>query len=94
MIRKLVGIFLQQVVDKDAEQQCAGNRCDCDLAECQGQTADTGDQDRGYDIQVLVDIQVDALDHLQTGDGNESIQGHAHTAHDAGRNGGDEGNKR
>ena len=35
MIRKLVGIFLQQVVDKDAEQQCAGNRCDCDLAECQ-----------------------------------------------------------
>ena len=81
-------------VDDDAQDQSASDRGQSHLAEGQGQAADAGNQDHSNHEQVLAGIQVDLLDHLQTGHSDEAVQGDADTAHDAAGDGvkeGDEG---
>ncbi len=80
-------------VGQDAQDQSAGDGGQGDLAEGNGQAADAGDQDHSSNEQVLAGTQVDLLDHLQTGNCDEAVQGDADTAHDAVGDGSQEGNE-
>ena len=81
-------------IGEDTEDQCASHRGDGDFSESQDQTADARNQDGRYDEQVAVFTKVNRLDHLQAGDCDEAVERDAHTAHDATRNGGEEGDER
>ncbi len=81
-------------VCQDAEDQSACNGSQGDFAEADGQTADTRDQDNGDDEEVAVVVEVNLLDHLQTGDCDETVQSDADAAHDAAGDCGEEGCKR
>ena len=73
----------QHDIGQDAQDQSAGNGGQGDLAEGQGQTADAGDQDHSNHEQVLALAQIHLLDHLQTANCDEAVQGDANTAHNA-----------
>ncbi len=93
-IAKLVILALgNHHIGDDTQDQSAGNGGQGDLAEGDGQTADTGDQDHSSYEQVLAGAQVHLLDHLQAGNCDEAVQGDAHAAHDAVGDGGQEGNE-
>ena len=84
----LFGLCLRKhEVCDDAENQSAGNCRKGDLAEGEGKTADTGNQDYGNNEEVAVFFEVNIFDHLKTGNGDEAVKSHADTAHDAARNG-------
>lgn len=68
-------------VNKDAEDQRTSNACDGNLTEGKGQTADTGNQDNGNGKEVCVLLKVNVLDHLETGNRDESVQSHTNAAH-------------
>ena len=74
-------------IHKNAEDERGGDVGNGDLAEVQGQTADTGDEDRCNHKQVAVFIKVDMLEHPQAGDRDEAIERDAHATHYAARDG-------
>ena len=76
-----------QDIGEDAQDQCAGNIGDVNIADAHSHTADTGDQNRSDSEQVAVLTEIYLLDHLQTGHSDEAIQGNADTAHNAAGNG-------
>ncbi len=49
-------------------------------------TADTCDEDNGNNKEIGIVVKVNALNHLKTADGNETVEGDANTAHNASRN--------
>lgn len=73
-------------IRQDAEDECAGDGGYRDLAEGDGQAADTGDKNNGDNEEVSVIFEVNFLDHLQTADCDEAVERDAHAAHDAGGN--------
>ena len=78
---KLVFLTLSQDgVGDDAQDQSAGDGSQGDLTEGNAQTADAGNQDGCNHEQVLAGVQVDLLDHLQTGNSDEAVQSHANAA--------------
>ena len=83
-------------IGQDAQNQSAGDSSQSNFAvsaKGHAQTADAGDQDCGNHKQVLAGVQVDLLNHLQTGNGDEAVQSHADTAHNAVGDRGQEGDK-
>ena len=74
---------VEKQVHDDTEDQRAGDFSNRDGTDFQRHAADTGYQDHGSGEQVAVIVQVDRLEHLQTGDGDEAVQGDADAAHDA-----------
>ena len=88
-VSKLFFVLLvaEDHVHDDTEDQRACDRGDGDLTEVQSQTTDTCDQNNGSYEEVLVLIEVNLLYHLQTGNCDETVESHADTAHDTGRNG-------
>ena len=81
----LFALRAEDGIDNDAEDQGTGYFRNGNGAEIQGKTADTADQNYGYGEEVTIIIQIGFLDHLQTTDSNEPIQGNADTTHDTGR---------
>ena len=79
--------LVQEDVRDDAEDQSTGNGGNGNLANRDGHTANTADQDHRYGKQICVVFQVYFLDHLQAGNGDKSVQGDANTAHYAAGNG-------
>ena len=86
-------IFVQNDIDNNTENQCASDRGDNDLADRHGHTADTRDEDNGYGEEVCVVFEVDLLDHLETGNRDEAVEGNANAAHDASGDGVKESNE-
>ena len=87
LVNALLGHAADDEVDEDAEDESASDFGDGDLTEGKSHTADAGDEDDGYDEEVLVFFEVDFLDHLETGNCDEAVERYADAAHDAGRNG-------
>ena len=81
-------------IHDDAEDESGGDGSDGDLTEIEGEAADTADEDGGDDEQVAVLFEVDVLDHLETGDGDEAVEGDTDAAHDARRDGVNDRNER
>ena len=80
---------------RDGEERAAGGGVS---AEIEGEAADAGNEDGGDDEEVLVVSEVDALEHLETGDRDEAVESYAGAAHNAlgygvdyGYEGGEEG---
>lgn len=65
----------------DTEDECASDGSDGDLTECYCKSADTADQDDCDYEEVLVFTKVNFLDHLKTGDCDESVESDANAAH-------------
>ena len=78
--------ILEHDIGNDAQDQCTGNLCDCDLSEAECQTTDTGNQNHRYNKQVLVFIQINTLYHFQSRYSDKSIKRHTNTTHDTRRN--------
>ena len=87
----LLVLDAQHDVGQNTQDQGAGDGGQGDLTEGDGQAADARNEDDGDHEQVAVLLQIYLLDHLQTRHGDEAVESHAHTAHDAGGNGVDEG---
>ena len=75
----------EQYIHENTENQRGCNGSDRNLTEIQGQTADTADEDGRNNEQIAVLFEVNVLNHLQTGNGNEAVQCDADAAHDARR---------
>ena len=60
-------------IRQDAEDECAGDGGYRDLAEGDGQAADTGDKNNGDNEEVSVILEVNFLDHLQTGHSDAAV---------------------
>ena len=50
-----------------------------------GKATDTGDQNSGYNEQVVIVVEVKVLEHLETADGDKAVESQANAAHDAAR---------
>ena len=83
----------QEQVGDNAQDQGAGNGGQGDLAEGDGEVADTGNEDHRDREEVLTLTQIHLLRHLQTADSDETVECHADTAHDAVGDGGQEGDE-
>ena len=90
----LVLLFGEDGVGQDAQDQSAGNGPDFHSAEGDSHTADTHDEDDAGGEEVAVLVQVNLLEHLEAGGGDEAVESDADAAHDAGRNSLEEGDKR
>ena len=75
------GSILQKKVCKDSKDKGTCNACDRNRAEINRQTADTCDEDNGYDEEIFVFVKINVLNHLQTGDCDESVKSHTNAAH-------------
>ena len=88
-------LFLSADVDhevgENAEDERARDGRDGDRAELERHAAHARDEHDGCGEQVAVFVEVDFLQHFQTADGDKAVQSDTHAAHDAGRNGIEEG---
>ena len=89
-----LGGAVEQEVDNNTEDKRAGYGRQRNRADVHLHSTDTCDQDDRCGEKVAVVIQVNRLEHLQTGNGNEAVQRDADTAHDTGGNRAQEGDKR
>ena len=65
----------------DAEDKRAGNRGKGYAAEVDGESADTCNENCGYNKEVAVFLKVNLLNHFKTGYCNEAVKGDADAAH-------------
>ena len=77
----------KQEVGENAKDEGAGDGGDGHAAEVQHETANAGDQDDGNGEQIFVLLQVNVLDHLQAGNGDEAVKCHTNATHHAGGDG-------
>ena len=74
---------VEDQVDDNSEDQGAGDLGQCNGTDAELHAADTRNQDHGSGEEIPVIIQVNRLEHLETGYSNKAVQGDADTAHDA-----------
>ena len=84
-------------VGDNAKDHREGKRSELDGGVAEGEiedeSADAADEDRGDGEEVAVVIEVDFAEHLETRDRDEAIESDASAAHDALRDGVDEGDE-
>ena len=90
----LVLLFGEDGVGQDAQNQSAGNGPDFHSAEGDSHTADTHNEDDAGGEEVAVLVQVNLLEHLEAGGGDEAVESDADAAHDAGGDGLQEADQR
>ena len=73
-------------LDSSIHDCCAAFGAEC-IRNLNSQTANTCDQNRGNNKQILAFVEIHVLDHLQTGNSDKAVQRQANTAHDARRDG-------
>lgn len=81
-----LGISVEYYIGNDTEDESAGDGGYRDLAYGYAETADPGDENGCDYEEISVIAQIYLLDHLQTGNCDEAIEGYADSAHYAGRN--------
>ena len=78
---ELVFLGIQNDVGDDTEDKSAGDGGDGYLAESYAKTADAGDKYGSNYEEVSVFAKIDLLNHLETGNCDETVKRYANTAH-------------
>ena len=89
----LVAYIRKEYVCKDSENQCTGNCSDFNITELKDHSADTGNEDNRSNEKIAVFVEVNALEHFETGNSDKSVKCDTDTAHYTVRNCFKESNK-
>ena len=81
-------------VCQDTEDEGTGNRADFHSTEGDNHAADTDNEDDGRNEEVAIFVEVNRLEHLEPAGCDEAVERNADTAHDAVRDGFEEGYQR